>query len=404
MAKLKKSRYPIKEAGQLIVNPRFIGPCLAGIFCLIVATVVGVGYLFTMAMAILALPVASYIVGSAMMRSCTSARKNRITATQDERTMAVVSITNSKGLLPTGISVTDTLPDHIAVDGDPEVEVLSPSKAEARIWLCPKKRGLHKIGPVEILAYDPLGMLRIKRRLGNKSEILVYPKPLKVGIGTPSSGFREFGATHPSGKPSVHGEFAGVREYRQGDDPKRIHWKTTARTQKLSVVACEESTVGPITVAVDLSSGSDVGSGMTTSLDVAASAAAYIIREHLLADRPVKVLLPSKDNISITNLCTPDDLEVALAALARAKADSSITAGKLISSCDHRQESVMLITSRSTKELATSIRNLSVKGTKVCVAMVDPEQFDKKRSTEAEIQELRHAGAFVEVIKKDGHV
>jgi hypothetical protein len=80
---------------------------------------------------------------------------------------------------------------------------------------------------------------------------------------------------------SGHGEvFAGVRDYRPGDQRRWIHWRTTARTGRLAVREHEEPARSPVVLVV---------TGLDGSHDDehAASAAASIGLEALARDRPV---------------------------------------------------------------------------------------------------------------------
>jgi uncharacterized protein (DUF58 family) len=52
----------------------------------------------------------------------------------------------------------------------------------------------------------------------------------------------------------VGDEFYGLREYRTGDDLRRVHWASTARTDQLMIRQPENLLQGRLTVAVDLRS------------------------------------------------------------------------------------------------------------------------------------------------------
>src|ERR671912_415147 len=70
--------------------------------------------------------------------------------------------------------------------------------------------------------------------------------------------------------------FALVREYRQGDDVRRIHWRSTARWGDLMVRREEQAWDPSASVVLDSRAGAHAGRGMASSLEWAISAAASI--------------------------------------------------------------------------------------------------------------------------------
>jgi uncharacterized protein (DUF58 family) len=71
----------------------------------------------------------------------------------------------------------------------------------------------------------------------------------------------------------VGDEFYGLREYRPGDDLRRVHWKSTARLDQLIIRQPENLLQGRLTLAIDLRAPLHD----TTTLEAALSAAASIL-------------------------------------------------------------------------------------------------------------------------------
>ena len=67
-----------------------------------------------------------------------------------------------------------------------------------------------------------------------------------------------------------------VREYRQGDDVRRIHWRSTARWGDLMVRREEQSWDPSASIVLDSRASAHAGRGMANSLEWAISAAASI--------------------------------------------------------------------------------------------------------------------------------
>ena len=76
----------------------------------------------------------------------------------------------------------------------------------------------------------------------------------------------------------VGGEFVGVREYRPGDSPRHVHWRSTARAGQLIVKEFASETEPGLTIALDLRASSVVGADEDTSLELAIKIAATLAR------------------------------------------------------------------------------------------------------------------------------
>lgn len=393
-----KIKITARDVARLLLNPRFIGPCLAGAFCLTVATVVGISYLFTMATALLSLPVASYLIGSIGLKKWSVCRESRIIATQEEKTALIFRITSQEKRVPQGILVRDNLPQCVIaeeIDGTPLPEVENP---QVHVWVTPLKRGRYSIGPALICAWDPLGMFRLKRENGEKSELIVYPKPVRISAKGLSHSSTNSSISSGSDQKATRGNFAGIRDYRDGDELKRIHWKTTARTQKLTVIEYEDSSEESAQIMLDLSEGSDFGKDIVTSIDTATGAVAYAVRENLKCGRQVRLIMPEKDEIKELHIDSLRELHDALNALADARANASVTAADLLRSCS-RTDNVLLVATRSDSHLSSAVRDAIGRGIRVSIAMVDPTDYDPRRDIKPQVEELIRSGADVELVR-----
>jgi uncharacterized protein (DUF58 family) len=102
--------------------------------------------------------------------------------------------------------------------------VLSYRAFVARQW------GLYAVGPLSVGRSDPLGLFYARRELPRMELFEVYPRAAFIeALGTPggraSLASRDVTAA-AAGQSLV---YRGVREYRAGDDVRRIHWPATAR-------------------------------------------------------------------------------------------------------------------------------------------------------------------------------
>jgi uncharacterized protein (DUF58 family) len=110
--------------------------------------------------------------------------------------------------------------------------------------LFPKRRGLHELDRYQLSTSFPFGFVKRATNRRDKDTVLVLP-----AIGEVSQRLlamcRSAENTGASMRPRAGGndEFYGVREHRQGENPRLIYWKRSARTGVL--VAREMTQVAP---------------------------------------------------------------------------------------------------------------------------------------------------------------
>ncbi|HEX3033928.1 MAG TPA: DUF58 domain-containing protein [Thermodesulfobacteriota bacterium] len=109
-----------------------------------------------------------------------------------------------------------------------------PNKAERAVTVqyLFKKRGWNRLPQVVLFTRFPFGFFKkwIKVDIENR-EILVYPKIEKIDIAKDT--IRQKFGEREAENLGFGGELKSIRVYNEGDNPKHIHWKTTAKTGKL---------------------------------------------------------------------------------------------------------------------------------------------------------------------------
>jgi len=110
------------------------------------------------------------------------------------------------------------------------------------------KRGLYQFEGFRISTKFPFGLFHKSRRATAAKEILVFPATQPVKLPPPMGHL--LGDNH-SNTVGRRGEFFGLREYRDGDDRRSIHWRSTAREGKLLVREYEDESQRKITLLID---------------------------------------------------------------------------------------------------------------------------------------------------------
>lgn len=138
-------------------------------------------------------------------------------------------------------------------------------------------RGVYTFGPIKLESGDPFGLLTRETSLDAEEHLLVYPLTVPIArLGLPSRA--PFGE-RPTPRRLLEDplQVAGVRPYALGDDPRRIHWKATARTATLQSKVYEPSAHHTLVLFVDLRTYTDPARGYDPALlELALCAAASV--------------------------------------------------------------------------------------------------------------------------------
>ncbi|CAM4078045.1 DUF58 domain-containing protein [Kibdelosporangium persicum] len=144
----------------------------------------------------------------------------------------VLTVTNVGRRRSTPLLAVETVADH-------RVTVPLPSLAvgenfETVYSLPPFRRGRYVIPPVTLDHSDPLRLLHSGRTSGREALLSVYPRVHHIDP-LPLGGPRDVEGPTSASSPQDGVAFHSLRVYQPGDDWRRIHWKSTARTGELMV-------------------------------------------------------------------------------------------------------------------------------------------------------------------------
>ena len=137
-------------------------------------------------------------------------------------------------------------------------------------------RGKFRIGPLTIRLADPFGLCELSRAFATVDHLVVTPvvSPLPViGLGGEWAGG---GDTQARQVASAGEDDASTREYRYGDDLRKVHWKSTAKVGELMVRREEQPWQSRATLMLDTRAGAHFGEGPGSSFEWAVAAAASI--------------------------------------------------------------------------------------------------------------------------------
>jgi len=144
-----------------------------------------------------------------------------------------------------------------------------------------RRRGLFEVGPFGVERIDPFWLSVGTRLDAATSLVTVHPKV--YGLIGPHGAARVTESESVVRRATIDpmSGFISMREYVPGDDPRMIHWPTTARTGTLMIREHVEVRRPEYTVVLDTAMGSGSADDFEEEVDVAASLAVHAIRTGL---------------------------------------------------------------------------------------------------------------------------
>lgn len=207
-----------------------------------------------------------------------------------------LTISNRSVLRTGALMLEDTLPDRIPGKARFVVDPLGGHETRPVSYRIPDLgRGRYRAGPLRIRLTDPFHMIDLTRSFTSSSDFVVAPVVDRLpAIEPPRSD--DIGDNAGSRSVGSHGaDDQSTREYRTGDDLRKVHWRSTARTGVLMVRQEERPWQGQNTLLLDVraaahTSTADAASPgvdprLTSSFEWAVSAVASIGTHVLLAGR-----------------------------------------------------------------------------------------------------------------------
>ena len=127
-------------------------------------------------------------------------------------------------------------------------------------------------------------------------------------------------------------DFYGVREYQPGDELRRVHWRTTARTGKLAVTEYAQGVTLDVTLALDLSQAAyaGTGDGDGSALEYAVTLAATLADDLLRHGHTVRLLTAGLGAEAAARRIGPEEMPRLLETLARVQADTLLTLAEVL--------------------------------------------------------------------------
>ncbi len=288
-----------------------------------------------------------------------------------------------------------------------------------------RERGRFRLGPITLTSGDPFGLFRIKYHLPNTSSVVVYPMtvalrafPLPIGMLPGGDALRR--RTH-----YITTNASGVRDYAPGDPFNRIHWKSTARKERLIVKEFELDPLADVWILLDLWSATHYGDRRVPEVELnemdlltrhviphfalppsteeyAICAAASIAQYFLRRDRTLGFMAIGQRREVMQADRGERQLEKILETLAVLRAEGRVAFEELLyreTPALPRGSTLILISPSPVPRWAQVARHLKRTGVYVSAVVLDVKSFGGPAGTEDVIAELAASGIPISVVR-----
>ncbi|WP_345024248.1 DUF58 domain-containing protein [Actinomadura keratinilytica] len=138
------------------------------------------------------------------------------------------------------------------------------------------RRGRYRVGPLVVRLADPFGMVEMVRSFSMADTLTVTPPIVPLPQGRPAGAWAGGGDSLAQAVATAGEDDVTPREYRHGDDLRRVHWRSTARRGELMVRREEQQLQSSGTLFLDTRRAAHVGDGPLSSFEQAVSVVASV--------------------------------------------------------------------------------------------------------------------------------
>ncbi len=199
-----------------------------------------------------------------------------------------------------------------------------------QVWkFTPSKRGRYPRRECRVVTGVPFGVWEASKKVQSLRPLTVWPRTFPVGPVPWMEDESLVEGNVARKQVGNNGDMLGVRPYRRGDSPRRIHWGQSARHDRLIVCELQASHRPLIQLVVDTHPASHSGTGPESSLEWAIRIAASFAKGWLEAGVLVGLVA---HNIAVPALAGRTQIDKLLDALACLPEDRGTPLRELLAS------------------------------------------------------------------------
>ena len=266
-----------------------------------------------------------------------------------------------------------------------------------------RKRGVYTLGPAHAFATDLLGLFRFDRTFPGVDELTVYPATVDLPFFDLSlrDMFHHGLRYRPSfeSTPSV----SNIRDYTPGDSLQRIHWASTARTQRLMVKQFENEVRNHIWIILDMHRNVQAGTEIENTEEYGVTIATSLAEKFMSMDWPVGLMAQGENRYFLAPQLTPSAHENLLSILAVARALGTEPLVEVLRrglGNFGASSRVIIITPSTDPSWIQEVDMLGVQRSQLAVILLDAQSFGGRHNPEQAQNVLQNNGVLTYLVKQ----
>jgi uncharacterized protein (DUF58 family) len=222
---------------------RGVAVLFTGLTMWLAARIIGSPGLEVVAVGLAALPaIAALFVRWGRQRIAVHRRLSDVRVSPGTRVTVQIDIENRSVAATSFLLLEDRLP---SVLGRPARMVVSgiPSHGSQQVSysILPQTRGRYQLGPLSVDVADPFALVRQRLEFDEREELIVTPEIEDLSDAPDAAFGANVGTSRTRNLFRTGEEYYTMRQFHEGDDLRRIHWPSVARTGELMIRQDESS-------------------------------------------------------------------------------------------------------------------------------------------------------------------
>ena len=222
---------------------RGVAVLFTGLAMWLAARIIGSPGLEVVAVGLAALPaIAALFVRWSRQRIAVHRRLSDVRVAPGTRVHVQIDVENRSFAATSFLLLEDRLP---SVLGRPARMVVSgiPARDSQQVsyTVLPQSRGRYQLGPLSVDVSDPFALVRQRLEFDDREELIVTPEIEDLSDAPDAAFGANVGISRTRNLFRTGEEYYTMRQYHEGDDLRRIHWPSVARTGELMIRQDESS-------------------------------------------------------------------------------------------------------------------------------------------------------------------
>jgi uncharacterized protein (DUF58 family) len=225
-----------------MLTPRGVAVALAAVGMWVAARILGSAGLETVAVGLLLLPfIAALFVRWGTRTIHVQRHLSEPRVSPGSRVTVRLDVTHEGAAKPSFLMLEDRLPPSLGRPARVVVAGSARALQHVSYTIVPNARGRYTIGPMAVDRTDAFGLTRRRVLLDGRDELLVTPEVEDLRAPAEATSVTNVGSARARQLLRTGEEYYTMRGYQEGDDLRRIHWPSVARTGELMIRQDEAS-------------------------------------------------------------------------------------------------------------------------------------------------------------------